>query len=107
MHDHMRDHLDFYSIVSDRLDAIVGWLILWSEIALLLVVRLLEFDTHKHGSQWVFVVDIDDSWSTVGVEYASRWDLSTLIERSSPMGFERLSPKICDHSSVIDRKEFL
>ena len=62
--------------------------------------------THKHGSQWALVVDIGDSWSTVGVGYTSRWDLSTVVERSSPMRFEKLSLRICDRSSVIDEKEF-
>ena len=50
--------------------------------------------THKYGYQWALVVDIDNSWSTVGVECTSRWDLSTLIERSSPIEFERLSLRI-------------
>ena len=62
--------------------------------------------THKHGSQWALVVDIDDSWYTVGVGCASRCDLSTLVERSSLMKFEKLSPKIYGHSIVIDGKEF-
>ena len=51
-------------------------------------------------------MDVGDSWSIVGVECASRWDLSTLIERSSPMRFERLGLKICGHNSIIDGKEF-
>ena len=51
-------------------------------------------------------MDVGDSWSTVGVGCASRWDLSTLIERSNPIKFERLSPRVCDHSSVIDEKIF-
>ena len=51
-------------------------------------------------------MDVGDSWSTVGVGYTSRWDLSTLIERSSPMRFDKLSSKIYGHSSVIDGKEF-
>ena len=51
-------------------------------------------------------MDVGDSWSTVEVGCASRQDLSILIERSSPMRFERLSPRIYDHSSVIDEKEF-
>ena len=51
-------------------------------------------------------MDVGDSWSTVGVGYASRKDLSTLIERSSPMRFERLSPRIYGHDSVIDGKKF-
>ena len=51
-------------------------------------------------------MDVGDSWSTVGVGYASRWDLSILIERSSPMRFERLSLRVYDHSSVIDEKNF-
>ena len=47
--------------------------------------------THKHGSQWALVVDVDDSLSTIGIGCTSRWDASILIERSSPIGFERLS----------------
>ena len=52
------------------------------------------------------MVNIGDSWSTIGVGYASRWDLSTLVEKSSSMRFERLSPRIYGHSSVINEKEF-
>ena len=62
--------------------------------------------TYKHGSQWALVMDVGDNWSTVGVGCASRQDLSTLIERSSSMRFERLSSRIYGHSSVIDRKKF-
>ena len=62
--------------------------------------------THKYGSQWALIVDVGNSWSTIGVGCASRWDLSILIEKSSPMRFERLSLKICGHSSVIDEKKF-
>ena len=51
-------------------------------------------------------MDVSDSWSTVGEGCASRQDLSTLIERSSPMRFEKLSSRIYSHSSVIDGKEF-
>ena len=50
-------------------------------------------------------MDVGDSWSTVGVECASRYDLSTLIE-SSPMRFEKLSLRVCGHNSMIDEKEF-
>ena len=59
---------------------------------LLLVVRLREFDDTSIWSQGALVVDIGDSWSTIGVECASRWDLSILTEESSLMGFKRLSP---------------
>ena len=52
-------------------------------------------------------MDVGESWSTVRVGYASKWDLSTLIERSSPIGFEGLSLRVCGHSSMIDGKEFL
>ena len=51
-------------------------------------------------------MDIGDSWSIIGVGCASRWDLSILIERNSLMIFERLSPRIYGHSSMIDGKEF-
>ena len=51
-------------------------------------------------------MDVGDSWSTIGVGYVSRWDLSTLIEKSSPMKFERLNLRVCGHSSVIDEKNF-
>ena len=51
-------------------------------------------------------MDVGDSWSTVGVGYASRKDLSTLIERSSPMRFEKPNPRVCDYSSMTDGKEF-
>ena len=51
-------------------------------------------------------MDVGDSWSTIEVRYISRWDLSILIERSSPMRFERLSLRVCGHSSAIDGKEF-
>ena len=61
--------------------------------------------TYKYGSQWALIVDIDDSWSTIGVGCASRHDLSTLIESSS-MGFKRLSPRIYGHSSMIDGNKF-
>ena len=37
--------------------------------------------------------------------YASIWDLSTLIEGSSPIKFEKLSPQVYGHSNVIDGKE--
>ena len=50
-------------------------------------------------------MDVGDSWSTVRVEYASRWNLSILIERSSPMRFEKLSLRICGYSRVIDEKK--
>ena len=46
---------------------------------------------HKHKSQWALAVDIDDSWSTVGVGYAPRWNLSILAEGNSPMRFKKLS----------------
>ena len=61
--------------------------------------------THKHRSQWALVVDVGNSWSTIGVECASRSDLSSLIE-SSPIRFERLSLRVCGHNSMIDGKEF-
>ena len=51
-------------------------------------------------------MNIDESWSTVGVGCASRWDLSILVEKSSPIKFEKLSSRINGHSSMIDRKEF-
>ena len=51
-------------------------------------------------------MDVSDSWFTVGGGCALRWDLSTLIERSSPMRFERLSPRVYGHSNVIDGKVF-
>ena len=51
-------------------------------------------------------MDIGDSWSTVEVGCTLRWDLSTLIEKSSPIEFERLCPRIYGHSSVINEKEF-
>ena len=62
--------------------------------------------TYKYGSQSILIVDVGDNWSTIGLGCTSRWDLSTFIERSSPMGFEKLSPRIYGHSSVIDGKEF-
>ena len=37
---------------------------------------------------------------------ASIWDRSTLIEMSSPMRFEKLSPHVYGHNIVIDGKEF-
>ena len=52
-------------------------------------------------------MDVGDSWSTVGVRCASRWDLSILVERSSPMRFKRLSPLVYDHSIMIDEKKNL
>ena len=52
-------------------------------------------------------MDVGDSWSTIGVEYVSRWDLSILIERSSPIRFEKLNPRICSHSNVIDKIFFI
>ena len=51
-------------------------------------------------------MDVGNSWSTIGVECASRWNLSTLIERSSLMDFERLSLRVYGHNSVIDEKFF-
>ena len=51
-------------------------------------------------------MDVGDSWSTVGVGYASRWDLSILIEKSSSMRFERLSLRVYGYSNVIDGKSF-
>ena len=62
--------------------------------------------THKFGSRLVLVVDIGDSWFTIGVGCVSRWDLSILVEKSSPMRFERLSLRICGHISVIDKESF-
>ena len=47
--------------------------------------------THQHGSQGALVVDVDDSWYTVGVGCASRWNLSILTEGSSPIEFKKLS----------------
>ena len=52
-------------------------------------------------------MDVDDSWSTIGIGRISRWDLSILVEKNSPMRFEKLSSRIYGHSSVIDGKEFL
>ena len=52
-------------------------------------------------------MDVGDYWSTIRVGYISRWNLSTLIERSNPMRFERLSPRVCGHSNMIDRKKNL
>ena len=62
--------------------------------------------THKHGSQWSLIVDVGDSWSTVGVVCVSKWDLSILAEGSSPIEFKKLSPWVYDHNSVIDGKDF-
>ena len=52
-------------------------------------------------------MDVSDRLSTIGVGCASRWILSILIEISSPMKFERLSLRVCGHSSVSDGKFFL
>ena len=50
-------------------------------------------------------MDVGDSWFTVGVGCASRWDLSILIE-SSLIKFKKLSLRVCGHSSVIVGKKF-
>ena len=50
--------------------------------------------------------DVGDNWSIIRVGCTSRWDLSTLIEKSSPMRFERLNPRIYGHSSTNNEKEF-
>ena len=47
--------------------------------------------THKYKSQWALVVDVNDSWSTVGAGCTLRWDLSIQAEGSSLMGFIKLS----------------
>ena len=52
-------------------------------------------------------MDVGDSWFTVEVGYTSKWDLSILVEKSSPIEFKKLSLRICDHNSIIDEKNFL
>ena len=41
----------------------------------------------------------------VQITCTSRWDLSILIEKSSPMRFEKLSPQVYDYGSVIMKKK--
>ena len=43
--------------------------------------------------------------STTMHQCASRWNISILAERSSPIRFKRLSPYVYSHSIVIDEKK--